>query len=119
MQVEETTIPAVKILIPKNHGDERGFFSRRGLALLASRFCNCGRSQGNPQFPRPTSNDGAGNVVWDSGDIAAFVSLWNAAKASGWQIYPAATPTLDFAAMAAAPPGPYYWPQGGDPLFDS
>jgi dTDP-4-dehydrorhamnose 3,5-epimerase len=27
MQVEETTIPAVKILIPKKHGDARGFFS--------------------------------------------------------------------------------------------
>ena len=27
MQVEETAIPAVKILIPKKHGDARGFFS--------------------------------------------------------------------------------------------
>src|SRR6516165_3774001 len=27
MQVEETTIPAVKILIPTKHGDARGFFS--------------------------------------------------------------------------------------------
>ena len=27
MQVEETAIPAVKIIIPKKHGDARGFFS--------------------------------------------------------------------------------------------
>lgn len=27
MQVEETAIPAVKIVTPKKHGDERGFFS--------------------------------------------------------------------------------------------
>src|SRR6478752_2700084 len=27
MQVEETAIPAVKIIIPKKHGDSRGFFS--------------------------------------------------------------------------------------------
>jgi len=27
MQVEETAIPAVKIIIPKKHGDFRGFFS--------------------------------------------------------------------------------------------
>ena len=27
MQVEETAIPAVKIIMPKKHGDDRGFFS--------------------------------------------------------------------------------------------
>ena len=27
MQVEETAIPAVKIVTPKKHGDARGFFS--------------------------------------------------------------------------------------------
>ena len=27
MQVEETAIPAVKIIIPKKYGDSRGFFS--------------------------------------------------------------------------------------------
>ena len=27
MQVEETAIPAVKIITPKKHGDARGFFS--------------------------------------------------------------------------------------------
>jgi hypothetical protein len=37
---------------------------------------------GNPQFPRPISNDGAGNVVWNSTVIAAFVVLRNAAKAT-------------------------------------
>ena len=27
MQVEETAIPAVKVVTPKKHGDARGFFS--------------------------------------------------------------------------------------------
>jgi predicted DNA-binding transcriptional regulator AlpA len=65
---------------------------------------------GNPQFPRPISNDGAGNVVWNSAVIAAFVVLRNAAKANGWKIYPAALPTLNLAFMAANAPGPGYVP---------
>jgi hypothetical protein len=65
---------------------------------------------GNPQFPRPISNDSAGNVVRNSAVIAAFVVLWNAAKANGWKIYPAALPTLNLAFMAANAPGPGYVP---------
>ena len=49
--------------------------------------------------------------MWNSGDM-------NAAKAKGWIIEPAAFPTLNFASMAASPPGPGYLPQGADPLFD-
>jgi predicted DNA-binding transcriptional regulator AlpA len=40
---------------------------------------------GNPAFPRPTSNDGAGNVVWNASDITAFQSLMTQATANGWR----------------------------------
>ena len=73
---------------------------------------------GNPQFPRPTSNDGAGNVVWDAGAIAAFEALWNAAQANGWITSTAALPSADWAMMAATPIGPHYVPALSDPLFD-
>jgi hypothetical protein len=73
---------------------------------------------GNPQFPAPTSNDGAGNVVWDSGDIAAFEALWTAARANGWVTSTAALPTANWSAMASTPIGSRYVPALSDPLFD-
>jgi predicted DNA-binding transcriptional regulator AlpA len=76
------------------------------------------RLMGNPQFPKPTSNDGV-NISWSSATpINAFAALMTSAKANGWVVTVAAYPTADWAMMATTPIGPYYRPAASDPLFD-
>jgi predicted DNA-binding transcriptional regulator AlpA len=72
----------------------------------------------NPQFPAPTSNDGAGNINWTSASINAFQALMTSAKSNGWIVTVAAYPTANWSMMAATPIGPYYQPALADPLFD-
>jgi len=73
---------------------------------------------GNPQFPRPVSNDGAGNILWDSTAISTFAALQSAALGRGWKISTAALPTFDFNHAASNSPGASYRPAFADPLFD-
>jgi hypothetical protein len=65
----------------------------------------------NPAFPKPTGSVN-GVITWASGDITAFLVLWNAAKAHGWKPVPAALASFPFTVAAAANPGPGYDPEG-------
>ena len=57
---------------------------------------------GNAAFPRPTANDSEGNCLWDAEAIAAFTSLWDAAKLNGWTLPPGGScPTADFVSLAS------------------
>jgi predicted DNA-binding transcriptional regulator AlpA len=51
---------------------------------------------GNPQFPAPVSNDGAGNILWDSTAISTFAALQASALGRGWKISTAALPDVRF-----------------------
>jgi predicted DNA-binding transcriptional regulator AlpA len=61
----------------------------------------------NAQFPRPTLNDGDGNVSWDPTAFATFQALWTAAFANGWKISVGDYPAANGALLATTSPGPY------------
>jgi hypothetical protein len=72
---------------------------------------------GQQTVPHASGSDQS--VLWNTTDITAFAALWTSALARGWKISTADLPVANFAAMAAANPGPYYSPPLVDPLFDN
>ena len=80
-----------------------------------SRF---GVLSGNPAFPAPVSGDDK-NILWNTGDIDTFRSLWSSVQHNGWTISTASLPTFNFTHAAANAPGSTYTPALADPLFDA
>jgi hypothetical protein len=71
----------------------------------------------NRGFPIPTSNDGNGNLVFNSGAIVAFGVLMASAKSRGWRVPVSSFPTANWSMMAATPTGSSYRPSSSF-LFD-
>jgi hypothetical protein len=62
----------------------------------------------NPAFPTPTSDDGAGEIVWNDADITGFGDIMASATSNGWQWTDAELADFDFATAASEATGPFY-----------
>jgi predicted DNA-binding transcriptional regulator AlpA len=62
----------------------------------------------NSQFPAPVSDDGQGNVTWNTSDITAFQGLMGATASNGWTWGDVDLPGANWIMMASTPVGPYY-----------
>ena len=64
----------------------------------------------NPEFPRPTSNDGTlADITWSAPAIIAFASVMAAVAANGWHVdYNTSLASTNWTQLAATTPGPFH-----------
>jgi hypothetical protein len=67
----------------------------------------------NAAFPAPLTNDGQGNLTFDSGAISTFGSLLSASLSNWPALGPDSYASANFAALATSAPGPFANSPGG------
>jgi predicted DNA-binding transcriptional regulator AlpA len=71
----------------------------------------------NSEFPTPTSNDGAGNIVWNAAAVTAFAATMASVATNGWIVSDGMLSSASWSALAATPVGTSYIP-AADQTFD-